>query len=41
MNLRKVKMGSIEWINLAEDRDKRQAVANTVINFFLKIDLLL
>ena len=33
MDLTEVEQGSVEWINLAEDRDKRQAVANTVINF--------
>jgi hypothetical protein len=33
MDVREIEIGSIECINLAEDRDKRQAVANTVINF--------
>ena len=33
MDLREVGQGRIEWISLAKDKDKTQAIANTAINF--------
>jgi hypothetical protein len=32
MNLREISWGSVEWINLAEDRDRWRALVNTVMN---------
>jgi hypothetical protein len=32
MDLREIGWGSIEWIQLAQDRDRWQAVVNTVMN---------
>ena len=33
MNLRKFGWGGIDWMGLAEDRDRWRALVNTVINF--------
>jgi hypothetical protein len=32
MDLREIGWGSVEWIQLAQDRDQRQALVNTVMN---------
>jgi hypothetical protein len=32
MNLREIGWGSVEWIQLAQDRDRWQALVNTVMN---------
>jgi hypothetical protein len=32
MNLRESGCGGVEWINLAQDRDSRRALVNTVMN---------
>jgi hypothetical protein len=32
VNLREIGCGSVEWIHLAQDRDRWQAVTNTVMN---------
>jgi hypothetical protein len=33
MDLWSVGWGNIDWINLAQDRDRWRAVVNTVVNF--------
>jgi hypothetical protein len=32
MDLREIGMGSVDWIQLAEDGDRWQALVNTVMN---------
>jgi hypothetical protein len=32
MNLKEIGWGGIDWIDLAEDRDRWRALVNTVIN---------
>jgi hypothetical protein len=32
VNLREIVCGSVEWIHLAQDRDRWRAVTNTVMN---------
>jgi hypothetical protein len=32
MDLGEIEWGSIDWIDLAQDRDKRRALLNTVMN---------
>jgi hypothetical protein len=32
MDLRKIGLGVVDWIHLAQDRDRWQAVVNTVVN---------
>jgi hypothetical protein len=32
MNLGKIGFGDVDWIHLAQDRDRRRALVNTVIN---------
>jgi hypothetical protein len=32
MDLRQIGWGSVEWIQLAQDRDRWQALVNTVVN---------
>jgi hypothetical protein len=32
MDLREIGMGSVDWIQLAQDRDRRRAVMNTAMN---------
>jgi hypothetical protein len=32
MDLRKIGWGSMDWINLAQDRDQWRALVNTVMN---------
>jgi hypothetical protein len=32
MNLRDIGWGDMDWIDLAEDRDQRRALVNTVVN---------
>jgi hypothetical protein len=32
MDLREIKWGGVDWINIAEDRDQWRALVNTVIN---------
>jgi hypothetical protein len=33
MDLREIGWGGMDWIDLAQDRDQRRALVNTVINF--------
>jgi hypothetical protein len=33
MDLREIGWGSVEWIHLAQDRDRWRALVNTVMNF--------
>jgi hypothetical protein len=33
MYLREIKWGSMDWIDLAQDRDQWRALVNTVMNF--------
>jgi hypothetical protein len=33
MDLRETSLGSVDWIRLAQDRDRWWAVVNAVINF--------
>jgi hypothetical protein len=33
MNLQEVGYGGMDWIDLAQDRDRRRAVVNVVMNF--------
>jgi hypothetical protein len=33
MDLQEIGWGGVDWINLAQDKDKRRALLNTVINF--------
>jgi hypothetical protein len=33
MDLREIGWGSVDWIQLAQDRDRRRALVNTVMNF--------
>jgi hypothetical protein len=33
MNLRDIGWGDMDWIDLAQDRDKLRALVNTVTNF--------
>jgi hypothetical protein len=35
MDLREIGWGGVEWIHLAQDRDRWQAVVNTVINVWV------
>jgi hypothetical protein len=32
MDLREIGFGDVDWINLAQDRDRWQALVNTVMN---------
>jgi hypothetical protein len=32
MDLRQIGWGSVEWIQLAQDKDRWQALVNTVVN---------
>jgi hypothetical protein len=32
MDLREIECGSMDWINLAQDRDQRRALVNTAVN---------
>jgi hypothetical protein len=32
MDLREISLGRLEWIHLAQDRDRRRAVVNAVMN---------
>jgi hypothetical protein len=32
-DLQEVELGDMDWINLAQDKDRWQALANAVINF--------
>jgi hypothetical protein len=32
MDLREIRWGDIDWIDLAQDRDQRRAPVNTVMN---------
>jgi hypothetical protein len=32
MDLREIGLGSVDWIHLAQDRDRRRAVMNTAMN---------
>jgi hypothetical protein len=32
MDLREIRKGGMDWIDLAQDRDQRRALVNTVIN---------
>jgi hypothetical protein len=33
MDLREIVFGSVDWIHLAQNRDRRWALVNTVVNF--------
>jgi len=33
VNLQEVGCGGVDWINLAQDRDRRRALVNVVMNF--------
>jgi hypothetical protein len=33
MNLRKIGRGTVDWVHVAQDKDKWQAVVSTVMNF--------
>jgi hypothetical protein len=33
MDLREIEWGVVDWINLAQDRDRWKAFVNTVMNF--------
>jgi hypothetical protein len=33
MDLREIGFGDVDWINLAQDRDRWRVLVNTVINF--------
>jgi ribosome biogenesis protein Nip4 len=33
MELREIVFGDVDWINLAQDRDRWRALVNTVMNF--------
>jgi hypothetical protein len=35
MDLREIGWGTVEWIHLAQDRDRWRAVVNTVMNLLL------
>jgi hypothetical protein len=35
MELREIGCGGMDWINLAQDRDKWRALVNTVINLWV------
>jgi hypothetical protein len=35
MDLREIGWDSMEWINLAQDRDQSRALVNTVMNFWV------
>jgi hypothetical protein len=35
MDLREIGFGDVDWINLAEDRDRWWVLANTVMNFWV------
>jgi hypothetical protein len=32
MDLKEIECGDMDWINLADDRDQRQALVNTIMN---------
>jgi len=36
MNLQEVGYGGIDWIDLAQDRDRRRAVVNAVMNIWVQ-----
>ena len=36
MDIREVELGGMDWIDLAQDRNRWQAVVNTIINFHKK-----
>jgi hypothetical protein len=33
IDLREIEWDSVDWIDLAQDRDQRRALVNTVMNF--------
>jgi hypothetical protein len=33
MDLREIRFGDVDWIHLAQDRDRWRALVNTVMNF--------
>jgi hypothetical protein len=35
MDLRELELGSLDWINFAQDRDRWRAVVNTVMNLLV------
>jgi hypothetical protein len=39
MDLRKIRWGGMGWIDLAQDRDQRRALVNTVMNFRVPYDV--
>jgi hypothetical protein len=35
MDLREIEWGGVDWMHLAQDRDQRQALVNTVMNLWV------
>jgi hypothetical protein len=38
MDLREIDFGDVDWIHLAQDRDRRRAVVNTVMNLRVSLN---
>jgi hypothetical protein len=39
MELREIRWDSVEWIDLAQDKDKRRALVNTVMNLRVPLNV--
>jgi hypothetical protein len=35
MDLREIELGGVDWIHMAQDRDQRKALVNTIISLLV------